>query len=402
MKATLKRVITALPPTRALHSRVRAGLQERAAAGALRAYGELARAQGIPVLDGQALRDALRARLAARPHPRWPKAQGALHIFLMLGVYDWERVLARGLEVFGRVTLFDWHAHGAAISPDSWPANRDVMNRQLLQAFERAHAEQPVDAVIGIVNGLTVAPAVLRTLAARGPAIFNLTLDDKLGYGPPNRPHPDQSLAAVVPFVDLSLTNAPASRVMYAVDGGLSLFLPEAAHPEVHRPHALPFDVDVSFIGRRYGAREPFLTKLQHLLRRDGVRLQCFGPGWPSGPLSDDGMVALYSRSRVNLGFGGVGHSLRLTCLKGRDFEVPMSGGLYLTQDNPELAEVFTVGEEILTYRDVHHCAAQIRSVLADPTRAAAIRGAGRARCLRDHSYEARWRTPLQLAGLLA
>ena len=89
-------------------------------------------------------------------------------------------------------------------------------------------------------------------------------------------------------------------------------------------------------------------------------------------------------------------------CLKGRDFEVPMSGGLYLTQDNPELRLVFDVGAEIATYRSEHDCARTIRALLADPSRAQRIRAAGRARCLREHTYEARWGRIFRAAGLLA
>jgi spore maturation protein CgeB len=89
-------------------------------------------------------------------------------------------------------------------------------------------------------------------------------------------------------------------------------------------------------------------------------------------------------------------------CLKGRDFEVPTSGGLYLTQDNPELSLVFDVGKEILTYKDEEECARIIREILADPQRADEIREAGRARSLRDHTYLARWTSPLTIAGLLA
>ena len=79
-------------------------------------------------------------------------------------------------------------------------------------------------------------------------------------------------------------------------------------------------------------------------LKKAGIDIAAFGKGWPGGTLSDREMVELYSRSRINLGFSGIGSSRRLCHLKGRDFEVPMSGGLYLTQDHPELELVYKVG----------------------------------------------------------
>jgi spore maturation protein CgeB len=112
-------------------------------------------------------------------------------------------------------------------------------------------------------------------------------------------------------------------------------------------------------------------------------------------------MNGLYACSRINLGCGGIGFSEKLLCLKGRDFEVPMSGALYLTQDNPELSWVFDVGREILVYRDVEDCARIIREILADPGRAVRIRTAARARCLRDHTYTARWQNVFSTLGAI-
>lgn len=113
-------------------------------------------------------------------------------------------------------------------------------------------------------------------------------------------------------------------------------------------------------------------------------------------------MVRLFSRSRINLGFSGVGHSRRLMCLKNRDFEVPMSGGLYITQNNPELALVYEIGREIQTFSSVEDCVVKVRQLLASPEKAAEIRRTGRTRALRDHSYERRWETAFKLSGLMA
>ncbi len=57
------------------------------------------------------------------------------------------------------------------------------------------------------------------------------------------------------------------------------------------------------------------------------------------------------SDSKINLGFGGIAGYEEIYCLKGRDFEFPMSAGLYLTEYHPELEKFFDVGEEIMTYK---------------------------------------------------
>ena len=88
-------------------------------------------------------------------------------------------------------------------------------------------------------------------------------------------------------------------------------------------------------------------------------------------------------------------------CLKGRDFEVPASGGVYLTEDNPELSLVFDVGKEILTYTDAEDCSVIIKRILNNPHEAEVVRQAGRKRCLRDHSYAVRWLNLFRMVGIL-
>jgi spore maturation protein CgeB len=76
--------------------------------------------------------------------------------------------------------------------------------------------------------------------------------------------------------------------------------------------------------------------------------------------------------------------------LKGRDFEVPMSGGLYLTTYNYELADHYIIGKEILCYSSFEECAEIIHWVLRHPDEAEAIRQAGLRRARSDHTWERR------------
>jgi spore maturation protein CgeB len=381
----------------ALARALKGRLQEWQAAWSLSRYRRIASSRGLTCVQGPALRRSLQQRLAGRPALGWPKKLGDAHIFLAYSVTNWEAVLPRALAPFGRVTEFDWRGRGYDDRQLDWVERRDAMNKAMLAAFNHANRAQPVDAVIGYLSGYNTAPSVLSQMATQGAAVFNFCLDDKLFFPGKRLGGRYISCAALAPVVDLNLTNAPDSPVKYAVHGGLAMFFPEAAHPEVHKPVETPFEFDVSFVGARYGWRSQFVTALE----RQGIRVECFGRGWPKGPLSDSEMVRLYSRSRINLGFSGVGHSRRLMCLKGRDFEVPMSGGLYLTQNNPELALVFEVGKEIVTYESEKDCAETIRGLLANPARAAEIRRCAHIRCLRDHTYEARWKRVFILAGLL-
>ncbi|TRZ87231.1 hypothetical protein D4R89_09985, partial [bacterium] len=183
----------------------------------------------------------------------------------------------------------------------------------------------------------------------------------------------------------------------YCVEGALPVYLPEGANPELHRPWEEQKSIDVSFVGQCYGTRPETIRRLN----AEGIRVEAFGYGWPKGPLSTEEMVRLYSRSRINLGFGGVEGHEETYCLKGRDFEIPMSGGLYLTEYQPELEWVYDLGKEIVSYRGFDDLLANIRHLLSDPQGAEVIRQAGFRRARRDHTWEMRFERLFTLMNLI-
>jgi spore maturation protein CgeB len=394
LKNTLKRQ----PILSKAGSMLRARLQENEALRARRRVERIAALRGVDTLSPQDTTRALRKRLAVRAQRNgWPRRKGDLHIFVAFRVRDWEQALFDAFKGFGDVTAFEWASQGFDRDAPDWLAHRSPMNRAMLAAFEDAHRRRPVDAFVGYVSGHDVLRTTLEQMAEAGAAIFNFSYDDKLDPETYLSDGTLRSPLALASVVDLNLTSDPGARLAYAIHGGLSRFHPECADPKVHRPRNLSFRYDVTFVGACYGFRPMFVENL----RRLGMDVAAFGRGWPSGVLTLERMAEIYSESRINLGFGGIGHSRRLMCLKGRDFEVPMSGGLYLTQYNSDLEQVFDLGREIVTYTDEVDCAAKILALLADEKGASAIRRAGRARCLRDHTYEARWSSVFEAAGIM-
>jgi spore maturation protein CgeB len=271
------------------------------------------------------------------------------------------------------------------------------MNAEMLQVYFEAHKIQPIDAVVGYLSGQNTSPEILRIMANAGSIIFNFCWDDKLSFRGRKLGGRWTGVAAIASAVDLNLTNTSDSIVKYTGEGGIAVFWPEGADPDIHKPYDIPFEYDVSFVGQKYGWRPRFIKKL----RKYGINVTTFGSGWENGPLSEEEMVRVYSKSRINLGFSGVGFSRKLMCLKGRDFEVPMSGGLYLTQDNPELSLVYEIGKEIVTYKDEKDCAEKIKWLLTDQENADKIRKAGRERALREHTWSKRFEKIFVLSGLM-
>ncbi len=121
-------------------------------------------------------------------------------------------------------------------------------------------------------------------------------------------------------------------------------------------------------------------------------------------PLSDQEMIQMYSRARINLGFSTCGDthktSERIVQVRLRDFEVPMSGGFYMVEYMEELEEFFEIGKEIVCYGDAADLADKIKYYLQHTQEREAIRRAGHARALRDHTWHKRFQTAFAEMGL--
>jgi hypothetical protein len=343
----------------------------------------------------------IRARVARRFPGREPKPKGGLHILSIYHNYNWEgSSLDPSLAALGEVRHLDWRdpALAAGMQPDEegW---LEAMNEGLLRTARAWSAERPFDVVFTYLSGEQVSPSVVEALRSLGAPMVNLALNDKETFVGRVR---DGGHAAgardICRHFDLCWTSTEDALEKYVVEGALPIYLPEGANPTVHKPYDEEKVYDVSFVGQCYGNRPETIARL----REAGVRVETFGPGWPNGPLSMEEMVRTWSRSRINLGFGGVLGHKETYCLKGRDFEVPMSGGLYLTEHHEELAPFYDVGREIVTYTGFDDLLEKIRWLLSEPEQAEAIRRAGRARALREHTWEMRFERVFRLLGVLA
>lgn len=309
------------------------------------------------------------------------------HIFYATRPSNWEpHNLPPQLAAIGKLETYYYRERGFDDSAANWLAVRHHLDQDLLAFLSEVHSRNPIHLFLSYLSGWQIAPEIIHAIGQLGIPTCAYHWDDKLSFRGSIAGGRWTGPAAVAAAYDLNLTNARSSILKYEAEGGLALFWPEAANPKHFRPLDMPFEYDVSFVGACYGYR-PVLV---NYLIRKGIKIAAFGPGWPNGQLHEDQMVALYSKSRINLGFGGIGYSMRAQCLKGRDFEVPMSGALYLTSDNPELKLVFDVGSEIMTYLNREDCLRKIKHLLAHPDECEKIRNAARMRALRSHTWERR------------
>ncbi|NPU83477.1 MAG: glycosyltransferase [Syntrophaceae bacterium] len=357
-------------------------------------YEDRFRRRNLAIPDEAALRGTFKARFPGLQ----PKARGALHILAVYRNFNWEdEALTPSLAMFGTVHRYDWSGRFNAEGDDRHGGMKAAMNRDLLAWIRERRKAGEADAIFFYLSGEHVFPETMEAVHRLDIPTVNLALNDKEGFVGRTRDGRAAGNRDICRWIDLSWTSTGDAVIKYCVQGGRPIYLPEGANPSVHRPFDVEKILDVSFVGQYYGNRP---AVIDHLSRR-GIAVEAFGPGWPAGPLPVEDMVKLYSQSRINLGFGGVEGHTEAFCLKGRDFEIPMSGGLYLTEDHPELARAYDIGREIVTWQNPDDLAAKIRHLLTHPDEAEEIRRRGFERARREHTWERRLETVFGILGVI-
>jgi spore maturation protein CgeB len=297
--------------------------------------------------------------------------------------------------------------------------NRPLLGDALLTQIREEHSHRPLDVLFTYFYNACVQPEVIREIRSLGIIAINWFCNASYQF---------HLVSEIAPAYDYCLVPEKFRLEDYRQIGATPIYCQEAANPNVYRPYAGPQVHDVGFIGQAYGER----PRLIEWLAAHGVAVTVWGAGWehfrkrrPSfnpmhwgkvdtspkiperligGILSDDDMVRTFSQTKINLGFAGCwtneNAGERITQIRLRDFEVPMSGGFYLTEYQAELEEFFEIDSEIACYRDKEELLEKIRFYLNRRDLRERIRFAGRKRCLNEHTWEKRFETVFARMGL--
>jgi len=354
------------------------------------------------------------------------------------GSQTWLRNLHEPLLEMGHeVVLFSAEEGRRAMQRGDLAA-RAAFSQRLLETFHREHTRKPFDLFFAYLMDGMVEPGAIEEIRKTGVPTCNFSC---------NNAHQFCLVDELSPRFDYNLHSEKDARDKFLAIGANPLWWPMASNPKYFKPQDLPRTVAVSFVGANYALRARYIA---HLLD-NGVDVHAHGPGWVWGtssrwrsfakrykylllalvaqspqaqqaasaqladhdfrcslsarfpanvhpPVSDEDLIALYSRSHISLGFLEVydqhDPSRPVTQhLHLREFEAPMCGALYCTGYMDELAEMFELDKEVLVYRNQHELLDKVRYYLAHPDEAERVRQAGRARALRDHTYHRRFQT---------
>jgi len=364
----------------------------------------------------------------AIPNSTNPKVPGSL---------TWYRNLYEPLVELGHeVTLFPAE-EGLKARKKGKVNLRARFSQKLLDTFRREYTRRPYDLFFSYFTDGMVDAGVIDEISKIGVPTCNFSC---------NNAHQFYLVRDISPHFDYNLHSEKDAREKFLAIGANPLWWPMASNPKYFKPVDIPRTIEASFVGANYALRAKYI----HYLLENGVDVHVFGPGWLWGttstwrsvakrfkylllatisitpqaqfyasahladhdfrrnlaasfpanvhpPVSDEELIALYSRSHISLGFLEVydRHDPSRPVIQHlhlREFEAPMSGALYCTGFSEELAEMFEPDKEIIVYRNQYELLNKVRYYLKNPKQAEYIRRAGRERALKEHTYHQRFR----------
>ncbi len=180
-------------------------------------------------------------------------------------------------------------------------------------------------------------------------------------------------------------------------------YLPQAANPKIHRPLDLSADETekygskISFMGAGYPNRKKFFAGLLD------QPFSIWGTEWdlhtPLGKLvrnqnrrlAPDEYVKIFNASEVNLNL----HSSKASAgvdpvgdfINPRTFEIASCCAFQLVDERHDLADMFDVEREIVSFRNMDDLREKINHYLKNPKERFAVAEAGRKRVLKEHTF---------------
>jgi len=354
----------------------------------------------------------------------------------------WRTNLHQPLVKMGhRVVLldYDYDEFFTHAESDHWlKKQRGHLSEVLANTFAKEHAIHPFDFCFLYFCDGFIDEGVLSVIRAKGVPVFNYSC---------NNIHQFHLVHKICRLVDCNVYTEAHAAEKFAALGATAVQMQMAANPDFYAPTTDAYRYDASFVGQRYADRGESVAALITA----GVNVQAFGPKWQAngeavgnvtfaeradklltmarrngaahvlhfiagkvirrsgegsinqtlaghanGILDDTEMVRVFAESKVNLGFATVysgGHEggEELYHLRLRDFEVPMSGGFYLTRYTKELEAYFDIGCEIECYRSKDELVDKCRFYLSHDDNRESIRMAGLKRSRASHTWEHRF-----------
>lgn len=233
-----------------------------------------------------------------------------------------------------------------------------------------------------------------------------------------------------VPYFDWIVTTYSKAAEWYRQAGFLKVIhLQWACNTAVYRPLDMVKDIDVSFVGQYKPPREKVIRVLQDA----GISVEAFGFGWPNGRVSQDEMLKIFSRSKINLNLSArpslfsprvlarlffkksinrlvpdfrlidnfrAWRHFAVPHTHARPFELAGCKAFVISGLSEDLPNCYEDGKEMVFYRSLGDLVQKIKYYLAHNEERKRVAERAYERTMREHTYERRFEEILKLLGV--
>jgi len=288
---------------------------------------------------------------------------------------------------------------------------KEDMNKKLLETVE----EEKPDLCFFFLFTDEIYPETIRKITDSGVLTYNWFADDHWRFDIFSKNYAHN-------FSWVSTTDSQAID-KYKKNGYNNVIHTQwACNHFIYKPVEFRVGYDVSFVGQPHSDRRYIIDELAN----NKVRVNCFGGGWPSGRISQEKMIEIFSASKINLNLtkssGGIdlisilkiflskkdgkfkiNHPLSWSDyfksflgrsreqIKGRNFEIPGCGGLLLSGYADNIEDYYLPDKEMIFFNNIMDMTDKIKYYLSHEDEREKIRLAGYGRTLREHTYERRF-----------
>ena len=321
-------------------------------------------------------------------------AKEDINFIMAVPINNWEVELIKHASLFGDCHHINFDSRGFFKSKENWESWRIDNFSRLKSEVKLSHDKEKINILFLYLTEFHIDSTRLKELHYDNLIIVGFNWDDRLHF---SSTHKGQIVGVkeIAKNVDFNLTMSVNSLSRYANNSN-SVFYWEGLEKKVIKDIVLPkikFN-KVLFFGSRYGYREDMI---EYLIKRD-LPMELYGKGWGSNYISYEELNYKVPRFSLNLGISTIGYTKKLTCVKGRDIEVPSLGGLYITNRGKEIKRIYTEDENILLYGSMEECYRKASEVLDNPDKFSHIRKNGTLKA-REFSWENRFDYLIQLVN---
>lgn len=289
-------------------------------------------------------------------------------------------------------------------------SGRDEMNKELLRTVDR---EKPDLCFFFLFGDQIDKQTVKHITDSKKTVTFNWFADDKWRF--------ENFSKYWAPLFDWVSTDQVSSLPDYEKIGYKNVVVGGwACNHSLYKPMNLPKKYDVTFVGQPHGNRVAIVESL----KKAGIKVECFGRGWPNGKVSQGQMINIFNQSKINLNFSkcsgdfgpkywakvfvskGSDQKMHLNSpldwipnfkslfartqneIKGRNFEIPGCKTFLITGYAKGLENYYDLEKEMICFYDTSDLVNKIKYYLTHEKEREEIAQRAYERTMRDYTYE--------------